>query len=59
MLDFADDKIKRLKNQIPLLGKVENIAGKGKIVGHMHFLLSPQCLLKASVLGSLKSWLVW
>ena len=52
MLDFADDKIKQLKNQIPLLGKVENIAGKGEIVGHKHFLLSPQCLLKASVLGS-------
>ena len=54
MLDFADDKIKRLKN----LGKVENIAGKGEIVGHKHFLLSPQCLSKASVLGSLKPWLV-
>ena len=32
--------------------RVKNIVGKGEITGNQHFLLFPQCFLKASFLGS-------
>ena len=34
--------------------RVENTVGKGENAGYQHFLLFPQCLQKASFLGSLK-----
>ena len=40
-----------------ILGRVENIVGKGENGGYQHFLLFPQCFQKASILGSLKSGL--
>ena len=36
-----------------LLGRVENIVGKGENAGYQHFLLFPQCFQKPSVSGSL------
>ena len=36
---FADDKISVAEKLKILLGRVENIVGKGKIAGYQHFLL--------------------
>ena len=51
---FADDKINVNKNLKFVLGRVENIVGKGENAGYQHFLLFPQCFQKASFSGSLK-----
>ena len=40
---FADDKIDVTENLKFILGRVENIAGKGENAGYQHFLLFPQC----------------
>ena len=42
-----------------ILGRVENIVGKGENAGYQHFLLFPQCFQKASLLRSLKVGIVW
>ena len=42
-----------------VLGRVENIVGKGENAGYQHFLLFPQCFQKASYTGSLKVVMVW
>ena len=42
-----------------VLGRVENIVGKGENAGYKHFLLFPQCFQKASLSGSLKIGIVW
>ena len=34
-----------------VLGRVENIVGKGENAGYKHFLLFPQCFQKASFSG--------
>ena len=44
---FADDKIYVNKKLKFVLGRVENIVGKGENAGHQHFLLFPQCFQKA------------
>ena len=40
---FADDKIIVIKKLKFVLGRVENIVGKGEHAGYQHFLLFPQC----------------
>ena len=58
MKAFADDKINVAKKVEICLGKRRNIVGKGDNTGYQHFLLFPQCFQKASLLGSLKGWIV-
>ena len=43
----------------PVLGRVENIVGKGENAGYQHFLPFPQCFQKPSLSGSLKVGIVW
>ena len=45
---FADDKINVTEKLKIVLGRVENIVGKGENAGYQHFLLFPQCFQKAS-----------
>ena len=50
--EFADDKInvtEKLKKNV--LGRVENIVGKGENAGYQHFLLFLQCFQKDSFPG--------
>ena len=49
----ADDKITGTEKMKFVLGRVENIVGKGENAGYQHFLLFPQCFQKASCTGSL------
>ena len=49
---FADDKLNLTENLKFVLGKVENIVGKGENAGYQHFLLFPQCFQKAFFTGS-------
>ena len=51
---LADDKIDVNEKLIFLMGKVENIVGKGENVGYKHFLLFLQCFLNLSLSASLK-----
>ena len=57
--DLADNKINATEKLKFLLGRVENIVGKGENAGHQHFLLFLQCFQKASLPGSLKVGIVW
>ena len=50
---FADDKINVTEKLKFVLGKVENVVGKGENAGYQHFLLYPQCFQKASYTESL------
>ena len=56
---FADDKLNVTQKLKFPLGRVENFVGKGENAGYQHFLLFPQCFLKASLSGSLKVGIVW
>ena len=56
---LADNKIKLAEKLKFVLGRVENIVGKGENAGYQHFLLVPQCFQKASISGSLKVGTVW
>ena len=56
---FAGDKINLTEKLKFVLGKVENIVGKGENVGYQHFLLFPQCFQMASFTESLKVRIVW
>ena len=56
---FAGNKIDVIQNQKFVLGRVENIVGKGKNSGYQHFLLFLQCFQKASFSVSLKLVIVW
>ena len=56
---FADDNINVNEKFQFILGKIENIVGKGENAGYQHFLLFPQCFLKAVFSGSLKVGIVW
>ena len=40
---FADDKLILTQKLKFVLGRVENIMGKGEIASYQHFLLFPQC----------------
>ena len=55
---FADDKINLNKKSKLVLGRVENIVGKGENAGYQHFLLFPQLFHKPSHSGSLKVGIV-
>ena len=56
---FTDDKLNMIQNQKFVLGRVENIVGKGENAGYQHFLLFPQCFQKASFSRLLKVVIVW
>ena len=56
---FADDKLNLAENLKFVLGRVEDIVGKGENAGHQHFLLFRQCFQKASFKGLLKVGIVW
>ena len=42
-----------------VLGRVDNIVGKGEKAGNQHFLLFPQCFQKVSYTGLLKVVIAW
>ena len=48
-------KINFSQNLNLVLGKVENILGKGENVGYQYFLIFPKCFQEASSLGVVKS----
>ena len=56
---FADDEINATQLFWFVLNEIENIVGKWENAGYQHFLLFPQCFLKASSQGSLKPEIVW
>ena len=56
---FADDKINVTEKLKFVLGRVENMVGKGENAGYQHFLLFPQCFQKDSYTGLLKVGIVW
>ena len=55
---FADDKIILTQELNFVLGRVENIVGKGENAGYQHFLLFP-CFQKLSFPEVLKVGTVW
>ena len=59
LLAFAEAKINVTEKLKLILGRAENIVGKGENVGNQHFLLFPQCFLKCSSVGSLRLGIVW
>ena len=42
-----------------VLGRIENIVGKGENAGDQHFLLFPQCFLKLSFPEVLEERMIW
>ena len=56
---FANEKINENQNMKFLLGRVENIVGKGENAGYQHFLFFTQCFQKLSLQESLKVGIVW
>ena len=48
---FADHKICVSEKSKFVLGRLENIVGKGENAGYQHFLLFPQCFQKAFLQG--------
>ena len=56
---FADNKLNVAEKLKFILGRVENMVGKGENAGYQHFLLFPQCFQKSSISGSLKVGIVW
>ena len=56
---FAIDQINVAQTLISIFDWIENIVGKGENAGYQHFLLFPQCFLKAYFFGSLKVRIVW
>ena len=55
---FADDKMIVTQKLKFVLGRIENIVGKGENAGYQHFLLSPQCFQKISFPEVLKVGIV-
>ena len=55
---FADDKLSFVEKLKLVLGRVENIVGRGENTGYQYFLLFPQCFQRASFSGSLKDRIV-
>ena len=54
---YAADKINATANLKFVLGRVENIVGKGENAGYQHLVIFPQCFLNTS--SSLKVGIVW
>ena len=52
---FADNKINVTEKSKFVLGRIENIVGKGENAGYQHFLLFPQCFQKVSCFKVVKS----
>ena len=59
MKELVDDKINVIEKLKSVLGRVENIVGKGENASNQHFLLFLQCFQKASFPVSLKVGIVW
>ena len=55
---FVDDNVNATQNLKFVLGRVDNIVGKGENGGYQHFLLFPQCFQKPSSTGLLKVGIV-
>ena len=55
MKDLAENKIYMTQKLNFVLGRLENIVGKGENAGHQHFLLFPQCFQMLCFSGSFKS----
>ena len=55
----ADDNINVTEKLKFVLGRAQNIVGKGENAGYQHFLLFPPCFQKASYKGPLKVGIVW
>ena len=55
---FADDKLNLTEKLKFVLGRVQNIVGKGENAGFHHFLCFPHCFQKASFSESLKVGIV-
>ena len=58
LVAFVDDKVNETQNLKFVLGRVDNIVGKGENGGYQHFLLFPQCFQKPSSTGLLKVGIV-
>ena len=56
---FADDKTDLTEKLKFVLGRVENIVGKGENAGYQHFLLFPRCFQRTTFSGLLKVTIVW
>ena len=56
---LADEKMNVTEKLNFVLGRVENIVGKGENAGYQHFLLFPQCFQKAYFLRLFKVGIVW
>ena len=56
---FADEAINVTEKLKFVLGRDENIMGKGGNAGYQHFLLFPQCFQEALSSGLLKVRIVW
>ena len=56
---FAESKVNVAEKLKFVLGRVENIVGKGENAGYQHFLLWPRCFQKSSILWSLKVGIIW
>ena len=56
---LADDKMNMMQNSKFVLGKVENIMGKGENTGYQYFLLFLQCFHEPSASVSIKVGIVW
>ena len=58
LVAFVDDKVNATQNLKFVLGRVDNIVGKGENGGYQHFLFFPQCFQKHSSTGLLKVGIV-
>ena len=56
---FAEDKINVTEQLKLVLGRTENIVGKGENAGYQHFLLFPQSFPECPSVGSLKDVIAW
>ena len=56
---FADDKMIVTQKLKFVLGRLENMVGKGENAGYRHFLLFLQCFLKLSFPEVLRVGIVW
>ena len=57
--EFVDERIDETEKLKFVLGRIENIVGKGENAGYQHFLLFPQCFHKAFCTRSIKIVIVW
>ena len=56
---FADIKINLSEKLKFVLGRVENIVGKGDSAGFQHFLLFPQCFQQTAYTGLSEVVMMW